>query len=129
METVFRPAQRRLRRVRTVRPGHFGNSYELLNEMREVLAEALSGASIATATGSTWTIAKILRLRPHLWAGRCPLGRKKINYASRRPGPAPRSGLTPNHVYLDQCLPELLAVKGGRVFGQLICPSKPKAAG
>ena len=33
--------------------------------------------------------------------------------------------ITPNHVYLDQCLPEHAAVKGERIFGQLVCPSKP----
>jgi hypothetical protein len=35
--------------------------------------------------------------------------------------------LTPNHVYRDQLKPEWLAKSGGRVFGQLICPSVPAA--
>jgi hypothetical protein len=35
--------------------------------------------------------------------------------------------LTPNHVYLDQLRPELLAQKEPRVFGQLLCPSIPEA--
>jgi hypothetical protein len=53
---------------------------------------------------------------------------KKVNYGSAQGMGLLRDlVLTPNHVYLDQCLPDLLAVKDGRVFGQLICPSNPKA--
>ncbi len=38
-----------------------------------------------------------------------------------------RVSLTPNHVYLDQLKPELLAIQGEKVFGQLLCPSQPEA--
>jgi len=34
--------------------------------------------------------------------------------------------VTPNHVYLDQLKPEMSAKRGGRIFGQLICPSHPE---
>jgi hypothetical protein len=112
-------------------PGHFGNSYEVLgdNEMRNVLAESAhwgfnrygdwfdtDDCKDPFAAGHTYGLGDAL------W------DRKRVNFAA-----AQNFGLlrdlcvTPNHVYLDQCLPEILATKGPRVFGQLICPSNPKA--
>ena len=35
--------------------------------------------------------------------------------------------VTPNHVYVDQVLSDIAATKAPRVFGQLVCPSKPRA--
>ena len=35
--------------------------------------------------------------------------------------------VNPNHVYIDQCVPGVLATIGERVQGQLICPSIPEA--
>jgi hypothetical protein len=112
-------------------PGHFGNSYEVLgaNEMREVLAEArfwgfnryadwfdMDDCKDPLAGGHTYGLGDALWLV------------KKTNFASAQAAGWLRDlAITPNHVYLDQCRPELLAVKGGRVFGQLICPSKPAA--
>ena len=53
---------------------------------------------------------------------------KKVNFRSAQSlGLACDLAITPNHVYVDQCRPEWLAVKGGRIFGQLICPSHPEA--
>jgi len=112
-------------------PGHFGNSYEVLgpNEMREVLAEAkfwgfnryadwfdTDDCKDPFASGHTYGLGDAL------WDA------KRINYVSAQAlGLSRDLVVTPNHVYIDQCLPEVLATKGGRVFGQLICPSKPKA--
>lgn len=112
-------------------PGHFGNSYEVLGdyEMRALLREAahwgfnrygdwfdMDDCKDPFATGHTYGLGDAL------W------DQKKLHY-----GAALREGLycdliiTPNHVYLDQCLPDLLATKDRRVFGQLICPSKAEA--
>ena len=112
-------------------PGHFGNSYEVLgpNEMHGVLAEAavwgfnrygdwfdMDDCKDPFAAGHTYGLGDAL------WDA------KKIHYGSAQTlGLARDLCLTPNHVYVDQCLPGLLATRGGRVFGQLICPSNPKA--
>jgi hypothetical protein len=112
-------------------PGHFGNSYEVLgpNQMRAVLAEAgfwgfnrygdwfdMDDCKDPFASGHTYGLGDAL------WES------KKTNFGSAQTlGLLRDLLLTPNHVFVDQCLPEVLAVKGGRVFGQVICPSKPKA--
>jgi len=112
-------------------PAHFGNSYEVLgaNQMREILAEArfwgfnrygdwfdTDDCKDPFASGHTYGLGDAL------WTA------KKSNYGSAQAAGWLRDlVITPNHVYVDQCLPELLAVKGGRVFGQLICPSRPRA--
>jgi hypothetical protein len=112
-------------------PGHFGNSYEVLgeSEMRGVLAEAafwgfnrygdwfdMDDCRDPMAGGHTYGLGDAL------W------DRKRLNFAAAQSlGLLDDFTLTPNHVYLDQCLPDLLATKQERVFGQLICPSNPKA--
>lgn len=112
-------------------PGHFGNSYEVLgdNEMRSVLAEAkhwgfnrygdwfdMDDCKDPFAAGHTYGLGDAL------W------DRKRTNFASAQSlGLACDFLMTPNHVYVDRCLPDLAATKGPHVFGQLICPSKPKA--
>ncbi len=111
-------------------PGHFGNSYEVLgdNEMRRVLDEAvywgfnrygdwfdMDDCKDPFAEGHTYGLGDAL------WES------KRAHYRSAQSAGLLRDFLlTPNHVYLDQCLPDVLATKGGRVFGQLICPSKPE---
>ncbi|MCR4413448.1 MAG: hypothetical protein NUV77_13590 [Thermoguttaceae bacterium] len=112
-------------------PGHFGNSYEVLgeHEMRAVLAEAVYwgfnryGDWFDMEDCSDPFAEKQLVLLSHaLWE------RKKAHFRSAQAlGLACDLIITPNHVYVDQCAPSLLAKKGGRVFGQLICPSKPEA--
>ncbi len=112
-------------------PGHFGNSYEVMGprEMRRYLAEAkhwgfnrygdwfdMEDCSDPFADKS------LVRLGDAMWE------RKKENFRSaQRLGFTCDLLITPNHVYVDQCRPELLATKGKRIFGQLICPSNPKA--
>ncbi len=112
-------------------PGHFGNSYEVLgeHEMRALLAEAVwwgfnrYGDWFDTEDCSDPFAERQLVLLSHaLWE------RKKTHFRSAQAaGLACDLIITPNHVYVDQCSPPLLAKKGGRVFGQLICPSKPEA--
>jgi hypothetical protein len=110
-------------------PGHFGNSYEVMGEyeMRRLLAEAvywrfnrygdwfdMEDCSDAFRSGDT--------LGQAMWR------RKKTNFLSAQSlGMKCDLIITPNHVYVDQCVPELAAVATGRIFGQLICPSKPEA--
>ena len=111
-------------------PGHFGNSYEAMGEreMRAILEEAVYwgfnryGDWFDTIDCSDPFVDPLYNMGGALW------DRKKANFRS-----AQAAGLkcdliiTPNHVYVDQCRPDLLAKKGKRVFGQLICPSKPEA--
>lgn len=116
--------------VRTLyAPGHFGNSYEVMGEyeMRRLLAEAVfwgfnrygdwfdtEDCSDPFTGGDT--------LGSAMWRA------KKTNFRSAQElGMKCDLIITPNHVFVDQCLPELRAVQGGRIFGQLLCPSNPKA--
>ncbi len=112
-------------------PAHFGNSYEVMGEreMRDLLAEAVEwgfnrygdwfdmiDCSDPFGDPDHWNLSHAL------W------DRKKANFRSAQSlGLACDLIITPNHVYADQCLPDLLAQKTSRIFGQLICPSKPKA--
>ncbi len=112
-------------------PGHFGNSYEVAgaNEMRRLLAEAawwgfnrygdwfdMDDCKDPFAPGHTYGLGDAL------W------DRKKTHFASaQRLGLPCDLILTPNHVFVDQCLPGLVATKDRRVFGQLVCPSVPAA--
>jgi hypothetical protein len=113
-------------------PGHFGNSYEVMgeNEMRGMLAEARFwgfnryGDWFDTLDCSDpFAQTRLVTLAHALW------DEKKANYRSAgRLGLPCDMVLSPNHVYVDQCLPELVAEKKHqRTFGQLICPSKPAA--
>ena len=112
-------------------PAHFGNSYEVMGEreMRAVLAEAQHWGFNRYGDwfdmldcGDPFAETQHVHLAHALWA------RKKANFLSAQAlGLDTELMITPNHVYLDQCLPERLAQKGGRIFGQLVCPSKPDA--
>ena len=111
--------------------GHFGNSYEVLGEyeMRQYLAEAKRwgfnryGDWFDMEDCSDPFAEKRLILLSHaMWE------RKKQNFRSAQAlGLSCDLIITPNHVYVDQCRPELLAKKGPKLFGQLICPSQPEA--
>ena len=111
-------------------PGHFGNSYEVAGEreMREILVEAKHwgfthyGDWFDTVDCSDPFASRLCNLGRALWE------RKKANFRTAQSlGFRTVLVLTPNHVYLDQCVPELRAKAGGRIFGQLLCPSKPEA--
>lgn len=112
-------------------PAHFGNSYEAMwpLEMAQYLDELKYWGfnrygDWMTATDScdpyrsdaTWNLPMEL------------LARKKDAFRhAMQIGLDNNLILTPNHVYLDQLRPELLAVKEPRIFGQLLCPSIPEA--
>jgi len=112
-------------------PGHFGNSYEVLgeNEMREILTEAKAWGFNRYADwfdmedcSDPFAQKRLYQLAHAMWE------RKKANFVTaQRLGFACDFVITPNHVYVDQCKDEWLAKQGGRIFGQLICPSKPEA--
>ncbi|MCX6375330.1 MAG: hypothetical protein NTU88_04720 [Armatimonadetes bacterium] len=114
-------------------PAHFGNSYEVMAsyQMKETLQEAKFWGFNAYGD---WLDAADLK-DPHnnprsefllpqaLW------DRKLQSYAiAQQLGFMTDLVVTPNHVYLDQLAPDLLADRsGGRIQGQLICPSQPRA--
>jgi hypothetical protein len=117
-------------------PGHFGNSYEVMGpyEMRRYLAEARHwgfnryGDWFDMIDCADPFKAKTYGHRgPQLW------GQKKLAFSSAQAlGMSCDLVITPNHVYLDQCRPGLLAqlaTDGGSIkgHGQCICPSKPEA--
>jgi len=115
-------------------PAHFGNSYEVMApyEMREMLREAKFWGF--TAYGD-WFDAADLKHPAHNPRHEylLPQAIRDQKLSSFRL--AAQAGmqidylLTPNHVFLDQLAPELLAAPDaeGKMFGQLICPSNPRA--
>jgi hypothetical protein len=112
-------------------PAHFGNSYEVMGqfEMRRYLAEARQWGF--NRYGDWFDMEDCLdpfgekdlvQLGDAMWE------RKKQNFRSAQTlGLSCDLVISPNHVYVDQCEPGLSAIRGGRVFGQLICPSNHKA--
>ena len=115
--------------------GHFGNSYEVMgkyemhNFLKEVVYWGFNGYIDwfdVLDCSNPFVEPTEYRLGYVVWQG------KKRNFKSAYSlGLKCGMLLTPNHVYIDQCHPELLAKKGklpkGEVFGQLICPSIPEA--
>lgn len=111
--------------------GHFGNWYEVagVHEMRTYLGEM-----------KYWGFNRYLDWfdtldcsDPFVNDGQYDLANalwdaKKQHYRSaQKLGMAVGLVITPNVVYRDQLRPEWLAKKGGRVFGQLICPHQAGA--
>jgi hypothetical protein len=111
--------------------GHFGNSYEVMgeNEARDVLAETVAWGFNGYEDWFDTDDCKDPYAAGHTYGlGDAQLEWKKIHYATAQSlGMQLDLTVTPNHVYIDQCLPGLLATKGERVQGQLICPSIPEA--
>jgi hypothetical protein len=111
--------------------GHFGNSYEVMGEyeMRRYLAEAKRWGFNRYADwfdmedcSDPFAEKGLVLLSHAMWE------RKKQNFRSAQAlGLSCDLVITPNHVYVDQCRPALLAKKGPKIFGQLICPSQPEA--
>lgn len=117
--------------VRTLyAPGHFGNSYEVMgeHEMAEVLKEAQYWGFNRYADwfdtddcSDPFAETSRVKLAHALW------DRKKAHFRTAQSlGLACDLVITPNHVYVDQVSPDVAAVQGGRIFGQLICPSRPQ---
>jgi hypothetical protein len=112
-------------------PAHFGNSYEVAgrNEMHAILSEAKHwGFNRYSDWFDTVDIRNpyakhdgLFDLPEALWA-------QKFNNFATAASLGLELGLvvTPNHVFMDQVTPENEAMKlPGRIFGQLVCPSKP----
>ena len=111
-------------------PGHFGNSYEVMGEgeMRACLEEASHWGFNGYADWFDTVDCSDPFASPHCNLGTALWDRKKAHFQTAQALKLPCYLLiTPNHVYLDQCRPDLEATKTNRIFGQLICPSKPEA--
>ncbi len=111
-------------------PGHFGNWYEGAGEyeMRDCLREARHWG--CTRYGDWFDMidcSDVFRNSRQYGLGRAMWDMKKANFRSAgQVGLSNEFVMTPNHIYIDQRLPERLAEDGGEVFGQLVCPSKPE---
>ena len=112
-------------------PAHFGNSYEAmwpreraahLAELKAMGFNRLGDWLVTTDARDPYTTDKAWHL------GRVQLERKKQAFRDARAlGLDLNLIVTPNHVYLDQLRPELEATKSSKIFGQLLCPSRPEA--
>lgn len=110
---------------------HQGHSFEVLgdNEMRDVLAEAVFWGF--NGYGDWFDMddcSDPFRPKHSHGLGDVLWDRKKAHYGSAQSlGLLNDLVVYSNHVYVNQCLPGLLATEGDRVQGQAICPSNPKA--
>jgi hypothetical protein len=111
--------------------GHFGNSYEVMgdDEMHEVLKEAKAWGFTRYCDWFDTDDCKDPFALGHTYGlGEALWDSKKHHYAiAQSLGFSRTFALNPNHVYVTQCLPQLLATRGPRVQGQVICPSIPEA--
>lgn len=107
-------------------PGHFGNSYECLGEReyRDLLMEWRDwGFNEYADWYDTIDCADPFE-DAHYNMGRALWDAKKRNFLTAQSLGLPCVlVITPNHVFLDQVLPDNAATKGDRIFGQLVCPS------
>lgn len=113
-------------------PSHFGNSYEVAldREMAGILSEARHWGFNRF---SDWFDAidlndvykrdgKAYDMPEAMW------DRKFSNFSiASKLGFDLSLAITPNHVFSDQVSPSNAAQKSDRIFGQLVCPSKPGA--
>lgn len=111
--------------------GHFGNSYEVMGDLecRDVLTEAKRWGFNHYCDWFDSSDCRNPFVGGHSYGmGEALLETKTRHYViAQELGLAPAAAVNPNHVYIDQCLPDLLATKGPRIQGQLICPSIPEA--
>lgn len=112
-------------------PGHFGNSYEAAGEaeMGALLEEAKHWGFNRYADWfnmddcvDPFPKSRVVKLSHAVWESK----KRHFRAAMARGLPCDLA-ITPNHVYIDQCRPEWAAEQSDRIFGQLICPSKPEA--
>jgi hypothetical protein len=110
-------------------PSHFGNSYEaaLPNEIAAILSEAnFWGFNRFSDWFDTIDLYDVYRGRSGYNLPEAMWDRKFQNFtAAGRLGLELALVITPNHVFADQVTPANEARKDGRIFGQLVCPSKP----
>ncbi|MCC6487008.1 MAG: hypothetical protein IT364_05865 [Candidatus Hydrogenedentes bacterium] len=107
-------------------PGHFGNSYECLGEReyRALLTEWRKWGFNEYADWFDTIDCADPFVDPHYNMGRALWDAKKRNFLIAQSLGLPCVlVITPNHVFLDQCLPDVAAKKSERIFGQLVCPS------
>ncbi len=110
-------------------PGHFGNSYEVMgdHEFQEMLEEArwwgFNGYAdwFDTVDCANPFEGRFCNMGDALWDKK--RGFFKI---AQDLGLETHLVITPNHVFLDQVGPNTAAETGDRIFGQLVCPSKPE---
>jgi len=114
-------------------PAHFGNTYEVASqdEMRDILTEARDWGFNAYGD---WFDGADLKNPLNNPRGHHLLPQDLFERKLRSFRVAQDAGLaislltTPNHVYLDQLAPDLLAdTTPSHYFGQLLCPSQPAA--
>ncbi len=107
-------------------PGHFGNSYECMgaHECRALLTEARNwGFNEYADWFDTIDCADPFN-DAHYNMGHALWDAKKRNFLIAQSLGLPCVlVITPNHVFLDQVLPDIAATKKDRIFGQLVCPS------
>lgn len=114
-------------------PAHFGNSYEVMAsyEMKEALSEAKYWGFNAYGDWFDAADSKDPHNNPRneYLLPQALLDRKLESFRlAQELGLHTDLVITPNHVYLDQLKPGLLAdTSDSRFFGQLLCPSKPEA--
>ena len=109
-------------------PGHFGNGYEMMgdNEFHGLLTQ---WKEWGFNEYSDW-FDPVNCADPYT-SFLYDFGNAQVDAKKRRFGIAQKMGLpcvlviTPNMVFQEQCLPEVEATKSERIFGQLVCPSKP----
>ncbi|MCC6696109.1 MAG: hypothetical protein IT365_10815 [Candidatus Hydrogenedentes bacterium] len=107
-------------------PGHFGNSYECLGEReyRALLTEWRDWGFNEYADWFDTIDCADPFVDPHYNMGKALWDAKKRNFlVAQSLGLPCVLVITPNHVFLDQCLPDVAAKKAERIFGQLVCPS------
>ncbi len=110
-------------------PSHFGNTYEVAgpNEIRDLLAESkFWGYNRFTDWFDTIDLYDLYHKNHQLYNMPEAVWEQKFqNYrAASSLGYELALLITPNHVFSNQVTVENEAVKGPRIFGQLLCPSR-----
>ena len=111
-------------------PAHFGNAYEAMGP-REMAAYQAEMKGMGFNRYGDWITTTDI-CNPYTSVAAWDLGKEQLDRKKKAFRAAQASGLglnlivTPNHVYLDQLKPEILAKRSQRAFGQIICPSRPE---
>jgi len=111
-------------------PAHFGNTYEVAqrNEMAGILSEAkFWGFNRYSDWFDTADLYDLYAKTHHHFNMPEAMWDKKFSHFTTAAELGLELGLvvTPNHVFSDQVTEANQAVEGPKVFGQLVCPSKP----
>ena len=109
-------------------PGHFGNTYEVIgdNEFRTLMLQCKEWGFNEYSDWFDPENCADPFVEPLYELGQSyRVTKKKRFLIAQEIGLPAVLVITPNVVYLEQCQPEAAAVKSGRIFGPLLCPSKP----